>query len=358
MPQTTLTSHERFARMFAHQDADRVPIIDSPWGATIERWQREGMPAGVSFVDFFDLDRVAGIGADISPRYPVRTLEATEDYTITTSAWGATFRNWKHAASTPEFLDFTVKDRDSWAEAKARMTPTRDRINWDHLQRNYATWRREGYWIEAGFWFGFDVTHSWMVGTERTLMAMLEDPEWCVDMFNTYLDMDLALFDMVWEAGYTFDSIRWPDDMGYKLNQFFSLKTYRELLKPVHRRAVEWAHAKGIKAHLHSCGDIRPLVPELIEIGIDALNPLEVKAGMDPLALKRQYGDDLVFHGGINAVLWDDPDAIAAEMRRVLPAMKANGGYIFSSDHSVPSSVSLEQFRYIVDLAKELGSYA
>ena len=62
-------------------------------------------------------------------------------------------------------------------------------------------------------------------------------------------------------------------------------------------------------------------------------------------------------HGGINAVLWDDTEAIEAEMRRVIPVVKENGGYIFSSDHSVPSSVSLEGFRYIVDLAKELGSY-
>jgi uroporphyrinogen decarboxylase len=73
--------------------------------------------------------------------------------------------------------------------------------------------------------------------------------------------------------------------------------------------------------------------------------------------LKRQYGDKLVLHGGINAVLWDDVEAISAEMRHVVPVLKENGGYIFSSDHSVPSSVSLENFRRIVNLAKELGSY-
>jgi uroporphyrinogen decarboxylase len=78
---------------------------------------------------------------------------------------------------------------------------------------------------------------------------------------------------------------------------------------------------------------------------------------MDPVQLKRQYGEKLVFHGGVNAVLWDQPEAIRAEMERVIPVMKENGGYIFSSDHSVPSSVSLEDFRRIVELAKKLGSY-
>jgi len=100
-----------------------------------------------------------------------------------------------------------------------------------------------------------------------------------------------------------------------------------------------------------------PFVPELVEIGLDALNPLEVKAGMDSKALKQQYSGKLVLHGGINAVLWDDFDAIADEMRRIIPVLKENGGYIFSSDHSVPSSVSLENFRRIVELAKELGKY-
>ncbi|OGV84672.1 MAG: hypothetical protein A2340_05220, partial [Lentisphaerae bacterium RIFOXYB12_FULL_60_10] len=243
-------------------------------------------------------------------------------------------------------------------KAKERMTPTRDRIDWKFLEQHYPVWKREGYWIEAHFWFGFDITHSWTVGTERLLMALVEQPEWCMDMFRHELEMNMALFDMVWDAGYRFDSIRWPDDMGYKLNQFFSLSMYRELLKPFHQRAIEWAHAKGIKAALHSCGDIRPFIPELVGMGLDSLNPLEVKAGMDPVAIKQQVGDRLVLHGGINAVLWDRPDAIRAEMEQVIPALKAGGGYIFSSDHSVPSSVSLNDFKGIVELAKRLGSYS
>lgn len=354
---TTMTSHERFRRMFQHQEADRIPVIDGPWQATIERWQREGMPVDVDYVDFFGLDRLSYIGTDITPRYETRVLEETDAYTVSTTPYGVTLKNWKHAGGTPEFLDFTIVDRDSWKHAKERMTPSRDRVDWAFLQKHYKHWKDRGDWISAGFWFGFDITHSWIVGTERVLMAMLTDPEWLIDMFNHELDLNLALFEMVWQEGYTFDSIGWPDDMGFKNNQFFSVDTYRSILKPVHKRAVEWAHAKGIKAHLHSCGDIRPLVPELLDIGIDALNPLEIKAGMDPLQLKQQYGRQLVLHGGINAVLYDDVDAITAEMERLIPRLKESGGYIFSSDHSVPSSVSLENFRQIVDKAKVLGTY-
>jgi uroporphyrinogen decarboxylase len=343
--------------MFEHQEADRIPVIDGPWGATIERWRREGMPADADYVEFFDLDRVAGIGVDISPRYPVRKIEETDEYVVHTSPYGVTMREWKHAGGVPEFLDFTIKDPETWAAAKERMTPSNDRIPWDHLAANYPKWREQGAWIQGHLWFGFDVTHSWTIGTERVLTALVEQPEWLADVFGHFLNVNLALLEQVWDAGYTFDAVTWPDDMGYKHSQFFSLRTYRQLLKPLHRRVVEWAHARGVKVELHSCGDVNPFVPEFVEVGIDALNPLEVKAGMDPVALKQRFGDRLVLHGGINAVLWDDLDAISEEMRRVIPVLKQNGGYIFSSDHSVPSSVSLEGFRYIVNLAKELGSY-
>jgi len=169
---TEMTTHERFTRMFEHREADRVPILDIPWGATIERWHREGLPEGVDWTDHFGLDKVAPIGVDNSPRYEVKVLEETDDYCVSTTTWGATMKNWKHAASTPEFLGHTVVDRDSWRQAKARMAPTRDRVDWDHLRRNYKRWREEGWWIEAGGWFGFDVTHAWMVGTERLLSTI------------------------------------------------------------------------------------------------------------------------------------------------------------------------------------------
>ncbi len=352
-----MTTHERFTRIFQHKEADRVPVADYPWEGTVRRWHREGMPEGMSYIDYFDLDRIANIGVDITPQYEERIIEETDRYRIYTTNWGATLRNWKEEDSTPEFIDFTITTPEKWFEAKKRMVASNDRIDWDYLKKNYRKWREEGYWIQAGFWFGFDVTHSWTVGTERFLIALIENPEWCYDMFNHYLDVNMELLDMVWNAGYKFDSVTWPDDLGYKHNQFFSVNLYRKLLKPVQKRAVDWAHAKGIKVHYHSCGDINPFIPELIEIGIDALNPLEVKAGMNPVNLKEKYGSSLVFHGGINAVLWDDDEAIKAEIKKVLPVMMESGGYIFASDHSIPNNVSLENFKQIIELVKKLGSY-
>ena len=73
--------------------------------------------------------------------------------------------------------------------------------------------------------------------------------------------------------------------------------------------------------------------------------------------IAEEYGDKLVLHGGVNAVLWDDKEAIIEEMRKVIPVLKKNGGYIFSSDHSIPNSVSLENMKAIVEEVKKLGVY-
>jgi len=352
-----MTSRERFNRVIHHQEADRIPMIDSPWGGTIERWHNEGMPNNVAWEDYFGFDRVYSMGVDNSPRFESKVVEETDRYIIQSTNWGATLKHIKHHDSSPEFLDFFIKDREHWEIAKARMTPTDDRINWDWLKNNYEALRNRGEYMTLGFWFGFDVTHSWATGTETVLCGMYEDPEWIQDMFETYLNLDIALYEKILAKGYKFDAIGWPDDMGYKGTTFFSLDMYRELLKPYQKKACDWAHEHGMNVELHSCGYVEPFISDLVEIGIDTLNPIEVKAGMNPLKIKEEFGDKLAMRGGINAVLWDDTEAITEEMKCVIPKLKENGGYIFSSDHSIPNSVSLENFKVISDLAHKLGKY-
>jgi len=351
-----MTTHERVGRMYQHREADRVPLYEIPWSSTLERWRREGM-GDADYVDYFGLDPIVELPVDNSPRFPTRVLEQSEDHIVYTDAWGVTTMDWKHQASVPALIDVAVKTPDDWLKAKERMTPADDRIPWDYLKREWRRWRKQGAWIGGLGWFGFDVTHARFIGTERLLLALAENPEWCVDMWRTQQDLNIALLDRVWDAGYQFDELHWPDDMGYKQNQFFSLKMYRELLKPFHQKAIDWAHAKGIPAYLHSCGDIRPFIPDLVEMGLDGLNPLEVKAGVDPLAVKHEFGDRLLLHGGFNALLWDDVDEMEAAIRRDLPGLKEGGGYVFATDHSTPSNVSLQDFKRIVQVVKDVGRY-
>jgi len=352
----SMTSRERIIRMIEHKEADRVPILESPWPTTVDRWRKEGM-GNEEPEDYFGLDKTAMVAVDNSPQYPEEVLEETDEYRIARTSWGMIRKNWKQKASTPLVIDSTIKSPDDWRQAKEKMTYDENRIPWDTLKQNWQTWKEEGRFIQVLGWFGFDVTHAQIVGTEKVLLSLGEDPEWMMDMWQTEMDLNLWLLDRIWDEGYHFDALWWPDDMGYKLSQFFSVSMYRELLKPIHKQAIDWAHNKGFKARLHSCGDIRPFIPDLVELGLDSLNPLEVKAGVDPLAVKREFGDQLSLHGGFDALLWKDCDKMAETIQNNLPILKENGGYVFATDHSTPDEVSLDDFQRIVDLVKELGQY-
>jgi len=353
-----LTSRERMLRTFRHQDVDRMMMVDSAWDGTIKRWYNEGMPRGVDWEDYFGFDKIVRICPDNSPRYPYKLLEETDRYRVVATPWGMIEKQFKEIDSTPEGLSHYYDSSERWEEAKVRMqTYYEDRIPWDYLKENYPKWKAEGRFMQLTVWFGFDVAHSHMVGTENVLIGMYEEPEWVMDMFDTYLTTSLDLCQRILDAGYEFDGIFWYDDMGYKNTPFFSTDMYRTLLKPYHKKAVDWANERGMTAELHSCGFIEPLLPDLMEVGIGMLNPLEVKAGMDPARLKSLYGDKIAFHGGINAQLWDEPEKVRAEMERIIPIMKEGGGYVFASDHSIPNSVSFENMKMIAELAHRLGSY-
>ena len=356
MSKSQLTTHERMLRTYERRCIDRVVIADSPWQGTLRNWKEQGMPAGADWRDFFGCDKIETVAVDVSPRFKTQVIEETGQYIISKSEYGVTLKQLKTEDSTPEFLDFDVKDSIQWKDAKARMTFDKSRVDLDACKKNLEKWRADGRWVQSLFWFGFDITHSWFIGTETVLMAMMEEPEWMADIFETMLDLNVKLHDYLWDNGVRTDSIFWYDDMGYKNTQFFSANTYCKLLKPFHKRAVEWAHNKGLRAELHSCGDIRPFIPHLIEIGLDALNPIEVKAGMDPLFVKKTYGDKLVIHGGFDALLYNQPEKMLAEIERLLPELIKGGGYIFASDHSIPNVVTADLFRTIVEKVKEISS--
>jgi len=355
---TELTSRERMLRTYRRQEIDRIMMVDSAWAGTQKRWYAEGMPAGVDWRKYFGFDNVIRVCPDNSPRFEYKVLDKTDRYRIETTSWGQTKRVFNALDSTPEVLDNYYCDSDRWAEAKARMLEYHDnRIPWDYLKKNYPIWKKEGLFTQLTVWFGFDVAHSHMIGTENVLVGMYDEPEWIMDVFDTYLNTSLDLCQKILDAGYEFDGIFWYDDMGYKNSPFFSPSMYRELLKPYHKKVIDWAHERGMVTELHSCGFIEPLVGDLVEIGLEMLNPLEIKAGMDPFKLKNLYGDKLAFHGGINAQLWDDIDKVKAEMERIIPVMKEGGGYVFASDHSIPNSVSFENMKQIAELAHKLGKY-
>src|SRR3990172_1023226 len=124
-----MTSKERIAYALAHKEADRVAVHDAPWLTTIRRWRREGLPEYTEPQDYFNYE-MEDIGADTSLQLPTRTIEETDEYTIVRWTNGETRKNWKNQTTTPECIDFLIKDRNTWEEYKPRLTMNKTRFDW------------------------------------------------------------------------------------------------------------------------------------------------------------------------------------------------------------------------------------
>ncbi len=352
-----MTSRERITAVINHEQPDRIPMHDSPWASTLVRWRKEGLPEDQSPAQFFGWDTWARLSVDLSPRYEAGLVEETDEYIIEKSPWGETSRRWKHRASVPEFLDFRIKDRDAWAEARERMDLAEDRVAWEALELNYPKWLEQGAFIEYSIWGpGYDVWANRVVGTERFLMALVTDPDWCREMQVFAAERAIYFGDMMLERGYDFDGIRIPDDLGYRNGLLMSPKAFDYCIRPAHEILCDWAKERGKICWLHSCGNVMALIPRFMEIGWDVLNPLEIKAGMDPLGLKQEF-PQLTLEGGIDVRTMLDLDDMRRELEAKIPVLMEGGGYIYHSDHSVPDDVSFENYCTLMEIVREIGAY-
>jgi uroporphyrinogen decarboxylase len=147
--------------------------------------------------------------------------------------------------------------------------------------------------------------------------------------------------------------------MGYRNGLLFSPDAYRATHKDADKKVYGFFRDLGMPIILHSCGNVEELIPELIEVGLTCLQPLEVKAGMNLIKLKNEFGDKLAFMGGIDVRAMFNPDskAIEEEIRTKLEIAKKGGGYIYHSDHSVPTAVSFEQYERVMELVAQYGTY-
>lgn len=204
----------------------------------------------------------------------------------------------------------------------------------------------------------FEMMHP-VCGHEYMLMGMALDPDWVKDMVETYSELLINLMKMLFAEEGKPDGIWYFEDMGFKEHPFMSLDMYRDIIQLGHKKTIDYAHSLNLPVMMHSCGFIGPLMPGIIESGIDCLQVIEVKAGMDLLKLKREFGDKLAFCGGIDTrnLVANDINAIRAELEEKIPVVKEGSGYILHSDHSIPTDCNYETYRYFVDKGLKLGKY-
>lgn len=196
-------------------------------------------------------------------------------------------------------------------------------------------------------------------GFEKFFEYMMAEPElvhaWLAKMTDAYMDDLMKILPRVSDR---VQIIQFGDDLGSQQSLLISPQLYREMIKPYHKRMFRFVQDNypDTKVFLHSCGAIFDLIPDLIDAGVQILNPVQISAaGMDPQRLKTEFGRDLVFWGGganmQQTVLNGTLDEIRDEVSRLTDIFAPGGGYVFNQVHNIQSNVTPEKILAIYDTA-------
>ena len=370
----TLRKLERMNQALRHEEPDRVPISDFFWGSFIERWRRElGLPADANPYYHYDLDWIVTV-PNMDPWIrPFETLRETAEEVVVKTGFGAILHK-RFAFPMPEMRTW---ETDTFEKLeRAAFDDPRDRRRFlaagdnqiagvgDGFERNSPPWLETVQSLRPDFpVYGSMIEVSEcltrLIGQENAMIWMGEFPERMGAVINRIGEFYLAMAkaEIAAAAGLLDGFVIWGD-VAYKKCTFMSPTYWRAYFKPWVARMAEAAHAAGLPVIYHGCGNVKAIFPDFIDLKIDAYNPLEAKAGMDVIELRRRYGHAIGFCGNSNIQVWEsgDREAIRREVLRKLNAAKG-GGYIFQSDHSVSSAVSGRTYDYIVKLVREHGTY-
>jgi uroporphyrinogen decarboxylase len=368
----TFTSRERIQRILSFEEPDRIGKTDSFWEDTLTRWQKEGLPAGDA-ADLFDFD-IDYIYLDASLRLPERLLEDGPDYTIREDKIGYTAKQWKGRAGALDYLHHAVNTPEEWRALRERLevdfggtsriadfsyfTPFKRYPTWQEMAERFLQIRRKERFILLNVYGPFEATwrkHGFVASLEDTA----QNPGFLIEMAEAHTDLVLRTLEKAAGYGIVPDGLFLIEDMGMNTGLLFSPRTYEQILFPSHRRLGDYLRAHNIHYFMHSDGDIRRLIPRIIASGVQVLQPLEARCGLDLPVLKREYGRELAFMGNISVeAMAAGGAALEEEVRRKVTAGKQCGGYIYHSDHSVPSNVPYAHYVELMRWIEIYGSYA
>lgn len=356
-----MNARERFHETMRFGSPDRVPYweIIGFWGQTIERWQDEGMPVDVHIQALFGFDRreVIPINAGMIPPFKAELISEDETHRVERGSDGVVRRTLKREhQSIPQFVEFPIHDRESFRAFKKRFNPrapVRYPLYWEEYKRNVKD-RDYPLGIHAGSVFGW--LRNWM-GVENIAVALYDDKAWVQEMMEWVTDFIIELITPALEQVPGIDLAYMWEDMCYRAGPLISPKHFKELMVPQYKRITSLLARHGIDIVMLDCdGNVDQLIPLWLEAGVNGTYPLEVAAGEDPVALRKQYGRDLLMCGGIDKrALARDRKAVEQEVYAKVPFLVEAGGWIPSIDHAVPPDVPYANYCYYLELLKKIA---
>ncbi|MGY5858151.1 MAG: uroporphyrinogen decarboxylase family protein [Candidatus Thorarchaeota archaeon] len=270
--------------------------------------------------------------------------------------WEVTHFPWADFTEIEQVQEYEWPD----VEDPSRMEGVVEWAKHLHEETEYATVGMVG-----GPWGVFEICEHYMRGFDKFLIDLATNKPLAEAMMDKCMDFALDMNRILLEGvGEYLDIVQVGDDLGHQHGLIISPKMYRDLIKPRHKKIYGEIHrqAPHVKVLYHSCGAIEPLIGDLIDVGVDILNPIQPLAkGMESESLKEKYGDKLTFHGGIDLqramAEQGTLDDIRQEIGTRLKALALGGGYILSPSHNIQPDSTPEKILEMYDYAKKKGTY-
>ena len=380
-----MTGRERVLTALDHREPDRVPIefgssqlssllIGRPFGYRalceylgVTDYPEPEINVYLNSVKNVDSRIMRRFGADlrwVTPGGP--EVERRPDGSLVDS-WGLVLTptgnfNVVEDANTPLRSATSASDIESYALWPDLSDPRIAAGKHDEAEAHH----RDGFAVVASLGSGGRLfhTYSWLRGFDSWLMDMYENPRLYHILAERILQIGIAYVDAFLPSVAEYaDLVYMSDDLGTQKSTLMSPDAYRTFCKPYHRRLIEAIRRVAPRARIlmHSCGAISSLIPDLIEIGVDVLNPVQPKAtGMEPLVVKQAFGRDLSFLGGLDIqdlLPFGTPGEIRDGVHELLDAYAPGGGYVFAPAHEILPEVKPASIVAMFEAALEFGGY-
>ena len=381
-----LTSRERVQAVLNHEIPDRVPIILGASNATgislptyrklkqllgveaEEKYLYDWPELGAAALDEVVLERLHSDVRGVHDREPAWVREQNrmrEPGSPYFNSWGVGSvegdpGTW-FPAIHPLADSHSIEDLESypWPDMN---DPTRVA----HVRAEAQKLAAENkYAILATPWLAFPLERAFaMQRMDRFMLNLGRHPDFARALLTKIAELCKTLMGhFLREIGDNLDMIKIGDDLGMQNSLLMSPKMYRQIVKPIHADYISFIKARtNAKLFFHTDGDVFPLIPDFIEMGVDILNPIQTSAGkMSNLEeLKKQFGKNIIFCGAIDThriLPFGTPDEVRAEVGRIIQILGQDGGYMLSSVHTVLPDVPPENILAMVDAAVEFGEY-
>jgi uroporphyrinogen decarboxylase len=350
-----MTPRERILAVLNKKSLDRIPV---------DVWHTPEI--GKNLRDYFgvssDLDAYNKMGIDklvrfsVSYNNPLNTDLGTSKRTV----WGTELKEINSGNATyHEYANRVLDGCDTLqAVAKSPYWPKADYFDYSGTVKQIQETSKA--FATLGPWVSFFEIYCQLRGLEQALVDIISDAKLTdaiLDQIETaQTEMMKRLFE---QAADNVDIVFVSDDMGSQSGLLISIELWKRHLRPRMKRWCDLIHSYGLKVFYHSDGAISELIPHLIDVGIDVLNPIQhVCPGMDMVKLKKQYGKDVVFHGGVEnqqILPFGTIEQVRQETRNCLKVLGNGGGYIACSCHNIQAGTPLENIFTMIDTVKQEG---